>query len=154
MLWSHIDLSAATIFWPADTDKKRYEQVMPHGAPPEGGTVRGAEEIAIHRNGMGVSSAEGSKACDTHLLDRWLHRMYKLAGVEPRSGGLWNPFRRKWATERKQYSVVDVAAAGGWRDVSTVQGVYQQTDSKTIRRVVLEPSHRLRSDVVPPQVAT
>ena len=31
-------------------------------------------------------------------------------------GGVWHPYRRLWATERKHLPDLDVAAAGGWRD--------------------------------------
>jgi hypothetical protein len=44
--------------------------------------------------------------------------------------------RRKWATDRKHYPVVDVAAAGGWRDIRTLLTCYQQPDPDTMRAVV------------------
>lgn len=48
---------------------------------------------------------------------------------------LWQPFRRKWATERKEMPLKDVAAAGGWKETGMLQ-VYQQVDDETLRRVV------------------
>ena len=33
--------------------------------------------------------------------------------------------------------------AGGWRDTETLLRSYQQADEQTLRRVVLEPTHRL-----------
>ena len=48
-------------------------------------------------------------------------------------------FRRKWATERKHLPIQDVAAAGGWKNVSVVQDIYQQADVETMYRVVSEP---------------
>ena len=36
----------------------------------------------------------------------------------------------------------DVAAAGGWRDERTILRSYQQTDSETIKRVVVHPTQR------------
>ncbi len=44
-------------------------------------------------------------------------------------------FRRVWATERKDLPLKDVAAAGGWRDTSTLLR-YQQPDEATLRAVV------------------
>jgi hypothetical protein len=44
-------------------------------------------------------------------------------------------FRRVWATERKHLPLKDVAAAGGWRDISTLLP-YQQVDQDTMRSVV------------------
>jgi hypothetical protein len=39
--------------------------------------------------------------------------------------------------------VVDVAAAGGWKDLRTVQTSYQQADADTVREVLLRPTWRL-----------
>ena len=44
-------------------------------------------------------------------------------------------FRRVWATERKDLPLKDVAAAGGWRDTTTLLR-YQQPDEETLREVV------------------
>ena len=46
-------------------------------------------------------------------------------------------FRRVWATERKHLPPQDVAAAGGWLDIGTLQGCYQQPDEDTLRSVVV-----------------
>jgi hypothetical protein len=74
----------------------------------------------------------------------WLRGAYKKAGFAPRPGGLWHPFRRKWATERKGYPLADIAAAGGWKDERSLKS-YLQADQETIRKVVLEPTHKLRA---------
>ncbi len=58
-------------------------------------------------------------------------------------GGLWHPYRRKWATERKHLPDVDVAATGGWSDLSLLKTAYQQADPETMYQVVSEP-RRLR----------
>jgi integrase len=142
--WRHVDFEAGTILWSAETDKKGYEQAVP--IPDH---LR--EELLSARKRAGAiggawvfpSPKDDKKPCDRHLLDGWLRKAYRLAELEPTKGGLWHPFRRKWATERKDYPVVDDAAAGGWLDLRTVQGVYQQADPDTIRRVVLEPTQRL-----------
>jgi hypothetical protein len=61
-----------------------------------------------------------------------------LAGLEPLERGLWHPFRRKWATERKHLPDVDVAAAGGWNSPATLNAIYKLPDQDTMLRVVLE----------------
>jgi hypothetical protein len=66
-----------------------------------------------------------------------------MAGLEPQQGSLWHAYRRKWATERKHLPDADVAAAGGWKSTVTLKTAYQQADSETILRVVLE-GHELR----------
>ena len=53
--------------------------------------------------------------------------------------------RRKWATERKGYSVRDVMEAGGWKNEETLLRSYQQPDAETVRQVVLHPTQRIVS---------
>ena len=62
------------------------------------------------------------------LTTRWLLNAEKLAGLLKLTGG---QFHRLWATERKDLPVQDVAAAGGWKTVETVQRIYQQADGAT-----------------------
>jgi hypothetical protein len=47
--------------------------------------------------------------------------------------------RRGWATSRKHLPTADVAAAGGWSDVTTLIRCYQQADDDTLLRVMNEP---------------
>lgn len=70
------------------------------------------------------------------LASDWLRDAEKLARVEPMDGSLWHAYRRMWATERKSLPVQDVAKAGGWKDISTLQEVYQQADQATTYAVV------------------
>ena len=72
------------------------------------------------------------------LASDWLKRAYRLTGIERPRQGLWHPFRRKWATDRKEYPLRDVAAAGGWQDVPTLL-MYQQPDQDTLREVIDHP---------------
>jgi integrase len=144
--WSDIDFDAGMIHWRAETDKKEYDQNVPMSD-----TVRD-ELQAIRRLNPAIGIAwvfpspkDADKPCSRHLLDSWLRRAYELAGVARQRGGLWHPIRRKWATERKEYPAPDVALAGGWKDLRTVQTSYQQADAATVRKVVLFPTTRLVS---------
>jgi hypothetical protein len=38
--------------------------------------------------------------------------------------------------QRKHYPIVDVAAAGGWKDLTTLLTCYQQPDPDTMRAVI------------------
>ena len=74
------------------------------------------------------------------LASTWLRKAERLAGLPPQAGSLWHAYRRKWATERKHLPDVDVAAAGGWKDLGVLQTAYQQVDEVTLYRVVSEPT--------------
>jgi hypothetical protein len=69
---------------------------------------------------------------DRHLFDKWLSVAEKKAGLTKLNGAQWHAYRRKWASERKHLSIVDVAAAGGWRDTATLLGCYMQPDAVTL----------------------
>ena len=70
-------------------------------------------------------------AGERDLTARWLLDAEKLAGLPKLAGGQFHPYRRLWATERKNLPVQDVAAAGGWKTVETVQRLYQLADGAT-----------------------
>jgi len=61
----------------------------------------------------------------------------KLARVPKQQGSLWHAYRRAWATARKHLPDVDVAAAGGWKETSSLKRCYQQIDEVTMLEVVL-----------------
>ena len=50
------------------------------------------------------------------LVQKWLLRAEQLAELPRLRGGIWHPYRRLWASERKHMPDIDVAAAGGWKD--------------------------------------
>jgi hypothetical protein len=54
---------------------------------------------------------------DRHLFDRWLAVAERAAELPRLPGGLWHPYGRKRAMERKHWPSADVAAVGGWKDV-------------------------------------
>lgn len=80
-----------------------------------------------------------------------LERAERKAGLVHQDGGDWHPYRRKWATERKHLPDVDVAEAGGWKDLRSLQDAYQQTDPQTLLAVVSEPRklREMPSNVAP-----
>lgn len=70
------------------------------------------------------------------LAGRWLLRAEAAAELPKLAGGRWHPYRRLWATERKDMPDADVAAAGGWKDTRALKLSYQQSDPETMLRVV------------------
>ncbi len=83
------------------------------------------------------SPEDPQKSMTRHLADKWLRKGETLAELPSQRGTLWHAYRRKWATERKHLSDVDVAAAGGWKTVDTLKTAYQQADPETMLLVVM-----------------
>ncbi|MHB1861604.1 MAG: tyrosine-type recombinase/integrase [Gemmatimonadaceae bacterium] len=137
--WEDIDLSLKQIRWRAETDKKGKEWIVP--IPDELLT-----ELRIARSILGAitgwvfaAQRDSTVPMDRHLFDRWLSEAEKRAGLPKLKGGLWHPYRRKWATERKELPTKDVMAAGGWADADTLLQCYQQCDHESLLRVMNEP---------------
>jgi len=137
--WEDVDFEHRRIRWRAEADKKRRESVVP---VPQ----HLIDELRLFRRKLGavagwVFAGERmpDQPMDRHLFDKWLTVAEKAAEVPKLEGGLWHPYRRKWATERKQHALKDVAAAGGWKDVETLLTCYQQPDEETLLAVMSEP---------------
>ncbi|MBI3983217.1 MAG: hypothetical protein HY337_09905 [Gemmatimonadetes bacterium] len=94
--------------------------------------------------------SDGAEPMDRHLFDKWLVAAERHAGLPKLKGGLWHPYRRKWATERKHLPLKDVAAAGGWQDVETLLECYQQPDHETLKSV-MDGAKTLHDPAVIPQ---
>jgi hypothetical protein len=92
------------------------------------------------------SSVDARRPIGNKTIYKWLRKAYAAAGLTPEPGGMWHPFRRKWVSERKGYPLVDIAAPGGWKDERSLKS-YMQEDPKTVQKVVLEPTHRLRREL-------
>lgn len=126
--------------WPADTDNQGNEFLSPMDP-----VARAAvERVLQERPGIGAAylfpvPGKSTLPISRHLADAWLREGERLANLTPLAGSLWHAYRRKWVTERKPYPDVDIAAAGGWKDTSTLKTCYQRPDPQTILRVVLEP---------------
>jgi len=80
------------------------------------------------------------KPWDRYHARLLLERAERLAELAPIDGGDFHPYRRAWATARKHLPAQDVAAAGGWRDLRSLEKCYQQVDAKTMLAVVTEPT--------------
>lgn len=143
--WEDVDFEQGAIQWRAETDKKGYEQVLPMSEEVRSVLLSHRRSSPAIGGWVLPSPKKVGAPCSRHLLDDWLRKAYARANLTPLVGGLWHPFRRKWASERKDYPVVDVAAAGGWKDIRTVQNSYMQADAATIRNVILRPTNRLVS---------
>ena len=123
--WPH-----GRIRWRAEEDKIGKELVAPMSVE-----VRAALETLPRAIGP-VPLFPGT-AYDR--VARWLRRAERLAGVPKQSGSLWHAYRRGWATARKHLSAKAVAFAGGWKNVATLQRIYQLPDPESTYRAVAEP---------------
>lgn len=108
--------------------------------------VRAAlDRVMTERPGVGTaylfpSPRNARRPVSKDLASAWLQKAGTLAELQPLDGSLWHAYRRKWATERKHLPDVDVAAAGGWSDLTSLKTAYQQVDGATLYRVVNDPA--------------
>lgn len=138
--WDDIDFADGTIRWRAEHDKLRKTWVVPAArlALEELSRFRsshpGVGQVPIFPHPRRERHQDGPVT--RHLAAYWLKRAYEVSGAPKPDGSMWHAFRRLWATERKGLPVKDVAAAGGWKDVTTLITCYQQPDQDTLRAVV------------------
>jgi integrase len=138
LMWPDIDLEQRLIRWRAEADKKGQEWIVPI---PD----RLASEIRAFRKALASvgghcfpAEQDASAPMDRKQFDKWLRRAEKKAELPKLAGGLWHPYRRKWATERKHLPLVDVAAAGGWKDKATLLECYTQPTNDALLAVMSE----------------
>lgn len=72
----------------------------------------------------------------TTTAQHWLERAERLANLPKLAGGLFHPYRRLFATERKHLADVDVASAGGWKDPRLMKASYQQATPEDVLRAI------------------
>jgi len=128
--------------WRAEEDKVGREWWSP--VTPEVRTE--LETLRRERMAIGLAAVllfpsvnDATKPVTYRTATDWLRAAEKLADLEPLPHGAWHPFRRRWTSERKHLPLVDVAAAGGWVETTTLQRCYVSADEETLETVVLTP---------------
>jgi len=141
--WEDVELATGTIRWRAEYDKKGVESVVPIPRAL-------AEELARFRRLLGAAPgrlfprrADPARPVPPAMLSQWLRAAEATAQIPKLPGGLWHPYRRKWASERMHLPLKAVADAGGWKDTATLLTCYQQTDEATLLAVMSEPRKRI-----------
>jgi hypothetical protein len=84
----------------------------------------------------GKQDGEREAPFSRHLAAKWLLKAEQLAGVPKLRGGVFHPYRRLWAIERRHLPAIDVAAAGGWGDTQALTRIYQRAEVSGIANVV------------------
>lgn len=133
--WEDFQYERHVVYWRAEADKKGYKWEVP--MPPDFFDTVKRFQRELGAVGGYVFSAEKARSgiTDRHLFDKWLNVAEVKAELPKLDGSLWHAYRRKWAIERKQLPVKDVAAAGGWKDVNTLLEVYQHSDEESVLAV-------------------
>jgi integrase len=136
--WEDIEWEHRTIRWRAEADKKRLEAVVPVPEALLDALRRLQRMLSAVGGWCFAAESDPETPVRADVLKHWLRAAEKVAGLPKLNGGLWHAYRRKWATERKHLPIVDVAAAGGWRDTETLLRCYQQPTNDTLLAVMSE----------------
>lgn len=136
LCWEDIDFAEGAIRWRAEYDKKGQEWRIPAPEPL-------LEELRQFQRRLGVlggrlfpSARRPTEPMRPEMLTQWLTAAERAGKVPKLAGGLWHPYRRKWASERMHLPLKAVADAGGWKDTATLVTSYQHTDDATLLAVM------------------
>jgi integrase len=131
-----VDTRKQEIFFRGSAQKTGYDHPMPIPVELADTLVAYLDQVAPDAEALLFPSDRyPDRPVSRWTMDDLLRKAYEKAELQPQPGGLWHPWRRKWATERKEMPLKDVARAGGWKDTRTLE-LYQQVDEETLRRVV------------------
>lgn len=137
--WSNIQYDLPTIRWRAEFDKRSREGVIPI-TPALADEIRSFQlRLKAVGDGWLFPQKRRDEPWPREVFGQLLDRAEEKAGVPKLKGGRRHAYRRKWATERKKLSVVDVMAAGGWKDLQTLLTCYQRSDEETMLEVMASP---------------
>jgi integrase len=136
--WEDFDFERSRIIWRAESDKKgvRWEVPMPPTLADE--LRQFQEKLGSVAGLLFPSERDPSRPMHRKQFDKWLRRAETAAGLETLDGGLWHPYRRKWASERMHLPLKAVSGAGGWKNTNTLLTCYQQPDELLLAQVMGE----------------
>ena len=121
------------IRWRAETDKMGVNSITPlSGAAREELEHYMAKIRRIGAVPVFPSPTEPNTPIRKDTAGIWLRKAEKLADLPPLTGGRFHPYRRLFAIELKALPIHDVAAAGWWSSVETVQRIYQKSEAKGV----------------------
>jgi integrase len=126
------------IRWRAESDKQGVAHITPIAKD-----VRDELERYIDANPrigdvpLFPSVEDDAKPLSRSVSTKWLVRAETLAELPKLTGGIFHPYRRLWATERKHLPDVDVAQAGGWTGTKAMKLAYQGSTPDGLLAAVL-----------------
>jgi integrase len=138
--WADVRFDPAEIHWRAQFDKKRRDQRVPVPDTLAGELKSFRAKLGAFDGGWLFPTATGEAHWSKDMLSELLRHIEREAKLPKLEGGLWHPYRRKWATERKHLPAVDVMRAGGWADRTTMETCYQQSDEAAVLEVMASPA--------------
>ena len=132
--WSDINLDTKEITWRAQYDKKRREATLPLS------NQLAAEFSAVHEERGKPKSGwvfpaltDATKPVDKRVLTDWMLVAEEKAQLPKLEGGVFHPFRRKFASDLQTEPVKQVMVLGGWADQKTMQTCYVQVSTEQLR---------------------
>jgi hypothetical protein len=66
----------------------------------------------------------------------WIVEAERRAGLPKLRGGVFHPYRRRWAIERQHLPAIEVAKAGGWGDTQALTRIYQRATAEGVAAAV------------------
>jgi integrase len=137
--WDDIDFNRKRITWRAESDKRGVQWVVP--LPDSlANELRQFQKQLVAVGGL-VFASENDATVQMHRkqFDKWLRVAEATAGLPSLKGGLWHPYRRKFASERMHLPLKAVSEAGGWKSTTTLLTCYQHPDEALLAQVMSEP---------------
>ncbi len=123
--------------WNAATDKEGFLFIAPLSREARAEIDRYlAKSPRVGDVPLFPGSQNEMKVVRRDVASRWLLKAEKMAELPKLHGGVYHPYRRLWASERKALPSVDVAECGGWKDIDTMMSSYVTSDAATVLRVV------------------
>ena len=136
------------IRWRPETDKQGYEDIAPLSAMARGALDRYLRaHPKVGDAWLFPSRTKPDRPMRKLDASYYLRRAEDAAELPHLERGGFHAYRRLFAVERKHLPDVDVARAGGWRDLATMKRSYQQPDpATTLRAIENPPSPRNESE--------
>jgi integrase len=132
--WSDINFGTKEITWRAEHDKKRRASTLPMSEQLAERLARVHEERGRPTSGWVFPAITNeSKPVDKRVLTDWMAKAEEKAQLPKLKGGVFHPFRRKFASDLQTEPVKQVMILGGWADQKTMQTCYVQVSDDQLR---------------------